>query len=70
MKTNNPMNTTKRNKPTPTISMRDFMELPIVRAAQEILKRNPYGSAAHLTAFADVVAEAAKYNAQEFIGEY
>lgn len=70
MKTNNPMNATKRNKPTPTISMRDFMELPIVRAAQETQKRNPYGSAAHRKAFADVVAEATKCNAQEFIGEY
>ena len=54
----------------PTISIREFMQLPAIIAAQEIQKRNPYGSDAHRQAFERAKLEATKYNAQDFIGEY
>lgn len=60
----------KTNKPEPTISMRDFFQLPEVIAAQNVQKRNPYRSEAHRKAHDAIMAEAIKYGAQDFIGEY
>lgn len=64
------MKQTKTAQPEPTISMRDFLELPEIKAAQEIQKRNPYRSEPHRKAHDAIMAEATKYGAQNFIGDY
>lgn len=54
----------------PTIEHQSFWNLPAVKAGQEMQKRNPYGSAQHRAGFDMIRKEAAKYNAEQFIGEY
>lgn len=54
----------------PTINMADFFKLPEVVAAQEIQKCNPYGSVSHKAAHDIVVAVAARYGAESFVGGY
>lgn len=54
----------------PTITMRDFFALPEVIDQQQIQKANPCGSPAHRQAFANIKALAAKFGADDFIGDY
>ncbi|MDH5184512.1 MAG: hypothetical protein OEX12_11550 [Gammaproteobacteria bacterium] len=55
---------------TPTISMRDFYDLPHIKGFIEVQKHNPYGSIEHLRAH-KLIKECAKtYNADQYIGEY
>jgi len=59
-----------KTKSAPTIGMREFFELPAVKTAQDTQKRTPYGSEPHRKAHNVILALAAKYGAQRFIGEY
>ncbi len=55
-----------RTEAQPSISMREFFALPPVKAAQDVQKANPYGSAEHHSAFEQIVDLAARYNADSF----
>lgn len=50
-----------------TIPMNEFFALPEVVAAQEIQKRNPFGSVAHRQAYEIICRIAGKYGVGQFI---
>ena len=57
-------------KAKPTITMRDFFQIPEVVSAQDIQKRNPYGSEPHRRAFETIKKLAAQFGADAFVGDY
>lgn len=50
----------------PTISMVAFFALPEVRAAQDVQKNHPHGSAPHRAAFDEIRKLAGTYGAASF----
>jgi hypothetical protein len=50
----------------PKMSMKAFFELPKVKAAQEIQKRHPYGSAKHMMAYMEICAMALDAGARDY----
>ena len=50
--------------------MDHFFAIPAVKAAQEVQKHNPYGSAAHRAAHDAIIDRAKWFHAESYFGQY